>query len=517
MIKTIRTTALMSFIFGAFFITNVALTEAATGDQWEYIIYITQQTTGTTVVAKKWIETEKSKVIKKCITFSKLLDKYGIQCTWNEKTVYSKKIVVKKTTPVKVVAKKAIVKKVIAKKVVAKKVAPVKVAVKKVIVKKTTTNTGSTATGSQSTELKLFEGYLDGRIVISEKDKSKEKSLEICGQMRNANSKSEITCRWGDEVLSTTTVDTSVAGYMVDLVKATGATGSYLAKNKEQEIGRFTLNVHSGATGAVLESITVSQNGSAKLMSLVDQNTNVKLIDIESWKEITAIASITDANISFTNMNESLVGNTSKSYRIMLAMNSLNGVADMLTIGLILDPQSVKIVTKESVIPVQLWGWILAMQSYVIGSLPPTIAVSTLNSNVFRIRINNVDENYSLTLSDIAITAQVIQSSGNPFTPKACLRNNDSMQACGANGTSTTTITLPVISSHISMVGGNMNTYVEKGNGYLDVDLYVYSDAIFPTGMQVSVAVESIDYTINGRLSTQRYSWVTTAKATYNY
>jgi hypothetical protein len=52
------------------------------------------------------------------------------------------------------------------------------------------------------------------------------------------------------------------------------------------------------------------------------------------------------------------------------------------------------------------------MQSYVIGSLPPTIAVSTLNSNVFRIRINNVDENYSLTLSDIAITAQVIQSSG---------------------------------------------------------------------------------------------------------
>lgn len=53
-------------------------------------------------------------------------------------------------------------------------------------------------------------------------------------------------------------------------------------------------------------------------------------------------------------MNESLVGNTSKSYRIMLAMNSLNGVADMLTIGLILDPQSVKIVTKESVIPVQL-------------------------------------------------------------------------------------------------------------------------------------------------------------------
>lgn len=211
-----------------------------------------------------------------------MLDKYGIQCTWNEKTIYSKKIVVKKTTPVKVVAKKAIVKKVIAKKVVAKKVAPVKVAVKKVIVKKTTTNTGSTATGSQSTELKLFEGYLDGRIVISEKDKSKEKSLEICGQMRNANSKSEITCRWGDEVLSTTTVDTSVAGYMVDLVKATGATGSYLAKNKEQEIGRFTLNVHSGATGAVLESITVSQNGSAKLMSLVDQNTNVKLIDIES-------------------------------------------------------------------------------------------------------------------------------------------------------------------------------------------------------------------------------------------
>lgn len=520
MIKTIRTTALMSFIFGAFFITNVALTEAATGDQWEYIIYITQQTTGTTVVAKKWIETDKSKVIKKCITFSKLLDKYGIQCTWNEKTVYSKKIVIQKETPKKVVAKKAIVKTVVAKKVVAKKVTPVKVAVKKVIVPKTTTSTGmtTTASGSDNSELKLFEGYLDGRIVVTEKDKSKGKSLEICGQMRNANPKSEITCRWGDEVLSTTTVDTAVDGYLVDLVKATGVTGSYLAKNKEQEIGRFTLNAHSGATGAVLESITVSQNGSAKLMSLVDQNTNIKLIDIESWKEITAKASITDANISFTNMSESLVGNTSKSYKIMLAMNSLDGLPDMLTIGLILDPQSIKIYKKGSTTPIQLWGWVLAMQSYVIGSLPPTIGVTALNSNIFRIRVTNIDENYSLTLADISITAQVTQSSGTPFAPKACLRNSDSMQACWWNGTSTTSITLPSISSHISMLtGGGMNTYVEKGNGYLDVDLYVYSDAIFPTGMQVSVAVESIDYTINGKLSTQKYSWVTTAKATYNY
>jgi hypothetical protein len=38
----------------------------------------------------------------------------------------------------------------------------------------------------------------------------------------------------------------------------------------------------------------------------------------------------------------------------MLAMNSLNGVADMLTIGLVLDPQSVKIYKKGSTKPVQL-------------------------------------------------------------------------------------------------------------------------------------------------------------------
>lgn len=70
------------------------------------------------------------------------------------------------------------------------------------------------------------------------------------------------------------------------------------------------------------------------------------------------------------------------------------------------------------------------MQSYVIGSLPPTIGVTALNSNIFRIRVTNIDENYSLTLADISVTAQVTQSSGTPFAPKACLRNSDSMQAC---------------------------------------------------------------------------------------
>jgi hypothetical protein len=69
---------------------------------------------------------------------------------------------------------------------------------------------------------------------------------------------------------------------------------------------------------------------------------------------ITAIANITDANIAFTNMSESLIGNTSRNYKIMLAMNSLNGVADMLTIGLVLDPQSVKVYKKGSTKPIQL-------------------------------------------------------------------------------------------------------------------------------------------------------------------
>ena len=104
---------------------------------------------------------------------------------------------------------------------------------KKVVTKSTPKNTIKVPS-----ETKIFDGYLDGRIVLSIQDATQNKALETCESMKSANPKSEIMCRWGDTILGsdTTSVVSTIAN--VELIKSNiyATTALYIAKNKEQEV-----------------------------------------------------------------------------------------------------------------------------------------------------------------------------------------------------------------------------------------------------------------------------------------
>lgn len=59
-----------------------------------------------------------------------------------------------------------------------------------------------------------------------------------------------------------------------------------------------------------------------------------------------------------------------------------------------------------------------------------------------------------------------------------------------------------------------MNSYATKESS-VEVDLYVTSNDIFPTGGQIDITIDSVSYLIDGKTLTERFYGVTTAKTTY--
>ncbi len=452
----------------------------------EYMIYLTHPDTKVTITVKKWVELKKTKILTLCKALSQSQNGYGVKCLWNGVSIFSKPSSTPRT--VAPVAEKNTPEK------------PIVVAVTPVLI---------------STETNTLVGYLDGRIVMSTENITRDKALVTCGQMSSANPKSEIMCRWGDTVLGGTLAQKAIVGLSVELMKSLGATGTYLAKNKEQEIGRFSLKSNSGETDTIFDTIVISQNGSAQLRKLVDAETNARLIDMDTGKVVNATVNVNDSSIWFSKMTEVLPKNTIKNYKVVLQINSLTTIPDAYTIWLVIDPQSLKLYQKNDSTRIQVQGWALTMRPYIIGSLAPKVSMSNVSDTTFRVRVTNIDENYPINITDIALSSQIAFQGTGVYTARACLRNIGSNEECGNNGTSKITMPIPGTNVHIFTTGSTMTTYIQKGNSFLDIDLYFGSATIFPTGGELTMILESISYTIDGKSYTEKYSGTNGIKTFY--
>ena len=478
------------FLFTENTASAIVLKRAASSGS--YAIYLTNPTTKEVTSAGKWAESSKAKVLTLCKSYLKTQKNYGILCLWNGAVIYSKKPTVTrviKKTPV-------IVKKT-----------PVKTPV---IVKKDPVNTPVLPPA----ETRLFDGYIDGRIVLSIQDATAVKANETCSQMMKANPASEVMCRWGETILDTRLVAEAAKANQIELLKSTlvGSTGSYLSKDKEQEVGIFSLKSGTGNADARIESIVVNHIGSTRLRGVVDYDTSARLIDMDTGRQVTATVTINDTSISFMKMDEIFAPGATKNYKILLSINAMRDVAEYTTVALTIDPQNVKIIKKSDASRIGMLGGVLAMKSYIIGKKPPTIAVSNIGENLFRIKLTNTDENYPISLTEVAVTSQLSLPSGKTYAASACIRDIGSNQACGSNGA--TIVSVPGQSRTISLVGASMNTYAMKLS-VLEVDLYVTSNDIFPTGGQVDITIDSVSYLIDGKTLTERFYGVSTAKSSY--
>lgn len=478
--KIILTGAILAYIFLNIWqgIYASAATTKKVPTIWIYTVYLTHPTTKQVTVATKWIEKNKIKALNICKSYIKTQKNYGIQCIWNNLTIFSKKRI-SPTTIVTTTTQNPVV------------IAPV--------------------------ELKTFDGYIDGRIIVTSKDISKEKSIETCTQMKTANPKSEIMCRWGDTDLGTFLAQWSATPLSIELIPSSIAwpTNRYLTRNMELEIGRFSLKSSSGDTDTKLNNIIIKQVWSARIRTLVDSSSNARLIDIDSGKEIYATVVISDTDIIFGNMDEALLKNSTRNFKIVLGINSLKDIPDGTSVALSLEPGNIKILKKNDFSQVLLLGGVIKMTPYNIWKIPPKVAVTNINENKFRIRITNNDENYPIYISDFAISTYVTLPSGQFYSATACIRNTGSSNACGWDGTSNTTILLPGSNQTLTIVGSSVISYVEKNGGYTEFDIYASSPNIFPTGGQIDFILEGITYTLDGKSFTEKYPGETTARAKY--
>lgn len=153
------------------------------------------------------------------------------------------------------------------------------------------------------------------------------------------------------------------------------------------------------------------------------------------------------------------------------------------------------------------------MKSYIIGKKPPIVTVTNVAENLFRIKITNTDENYPISVTEVTITSQLSLPTGGVYAmATACLRDIGTNEACGANGTLSAAV--PGQSRTISLIGASMNTYAMKESS-VEMDLYVTSNNIFPTGGQVDVTVDSVSYLIDGKTLTEKFYGLSTAKSSY--
>ncbi len=174
-----------------------------------------------------------------------------------------------------------------------------------------------------------------------------------------ANPESEITCRWGDIVLDTRLIIEATKAHQIELLKSTSleSTGSYLIRDKEQEIGRFSLKSGSGNTETRIESLTLTNIGSTRLRSIVDYETSARLIDIDSAKEVSATIAISDTSITLTKMDATLTGGTTRNYKILLSIHAMKDIPEYsTTISLTLDPQDIKIVKRSDASRIPMIG-----------------------------------------------------------------------------------------------------------------------------------------------------------------
>lgn len=466
--------SLSFIIFGIGNQVDALSTRQNISKQWEYTIYLTHPTTKVVSIAKKWIEKNRIKILNFCKSLWEVEKISTIQCVWNSATIFTKK----NTQPKKIVPK-----------------------------------TSSKNTTQVPSETKSFDGYLDGRIVVSMQDTTQDKALETCGNMKSANPKSEIMCRWGDTTLGNDTAQVVSIMASIELIKSNiyTTTNIYLAKNKEQEVGRFSLKSNSGTVGAMLDSITITQNGSARFQNYENMNTSARLVDVDSGKDIPATVSITDKSISFTGMTDTLTGNTTKTYKILLGANVFKNTTDTSTIWLIIDSQDIKIIKKNTTTRIPIQWWILSLQSYIIGTVPPTVNISSVNENIFHIQIKNPDPNYPISISNLRISTELILPGNKTYIARACIRDTGIARVCD----NASSFPLPGSDVLFSLEGSSVNTTIDPNNTSLDYDFYMYSDNIFPDGWQIKISLNTITYMVDGKSYTQSYGGIPESKSQF--
>jgi hypothetical protein len=202
-------------------------------------------------------------------------------------------------------------------------------------------------------------------------------------------------------------------------------------------------------------------------------------MDLDSGKVVAATGKITDSTIEFTGLNESLSGGSMRQFKILITLNDYPDTSESTSIGLSLSPDDIGLVDALTRTPVKVTGSYLTMKGYIIGKTSPTLSITNIGENLFRLNVVNTDENLPLSISKVGVSVSFTLPSGKVFNGIICIREANNNSVCGYNGG--TVLNVPSSGGNISLIGATMSTYVIPKSS-LNLDLYISSDFIYPTG-----------------------------------
>jgi hypothetical protein len=308
----------------------------------------------------------------------------------------------------------------------------------------------------------------------------------------------------GDKV----TVNTS----QVEIKTATVAapSTSRLYSSADQEIGRFAVTSRNEASR--LQKIVLTNTGTANLQTIASSTSSVKLVDVATNAQVSATATIAGNTLTLDSMNDVVGTDVTKNYKVVLTTTSLesyygSGVQLSYSTGTIVRDSNSTVVTPTSTAT--------TFKSYTIGTVAPTVLVTAVSENVFKVKVTNPDSNTGITLTGAKFDFKTALPGNTSYSATAYLRDLGSSNTFGQSGVSTSTGGVASLDAILGVTGLTTNMTADKNNGTVEFEVYVSSANLLPTGGQLQVAVKQLYYSVAGVGDTETYVGTAGASATF--
>lgn len=306
-----------------------------------------------------------------------------------------------------------------------------------------------------------------------------------------------------------TTVETAAVELKTATVAAPSTTRIY--SSAEQEIGRFALTARNEV--ARVQSVVLTNSGTANLQQIANSTSSAKLVDVATNAQVSATVTISGNTITFSSMNDTIAKDTTKNYRVVLGVTSVDsyygsGVALNVTTG------NISVVRDSNSTTVTPTGT-ATLKSYTIGTVAPTVTVTAVNENTFKVRVTNPDTNTGVTLTGATFDFKTALPGNTTYVASAYLRDLGSTNTFGQTGVSTGSGAVPGLDRTIAVNGLTTNMTADKNGGFIEFEVYVDSANLLPVGGQLQIAVKKLHYSVGGSADAESYVGVTSASATF--
>jgi len=308
-----------------------------------------------------------------------------------------------------------------------------------------------------------------------------------------------------------TTVSTSEVEVKTATIAAPSTSRIY--SSAEQEIGRFALTSRNEV--ARLQSISITATTSTgTLQSIANSTSSAKLVDVSTGLEVSSSVTIAGNVITFSSMNDTIAKDVTKNYKVVLGVSSVDDYYGMtVTLGNLgtANFSVVRDSNSNSVTP----SGSATTKTYTVGTVAPTVLVTAINENTFKVRVTNPDSNTGITVNSAVFDFKTALPGNTTYAASAYLRDLGNTNTFGGSGVSTGSGAVPSLDKLIAVTGLTTNVTADKNGGYIEFEVYIESANLLPTGGRIQVALKKLNYTVSAAPDSETYVGTTGASASF--